>query len=38
MAALTLSLAALGSLAILRCRPSLALCVYCAGLFLYPQR
>jgi len=36
MAALTLSLTALGSLAILLCRPSLALCVYCAGLFLSP--
>lgn len=37
MTAVTLALAASGSLVALRCRPSLALCVYCAGLFLYPQ-
>lgn len=37
MTAVTLALATVGSLVALRCKPSLALCVYCAGLFLYPQ-
>ncbi len=37
MTAVTFSLALLGALLAWRVRPALALCVYCAGLFLYPQ-
>lgn len=37
MALVTLALAVLGSLAAIFASPARALCVYCAGLFLYPQ-